>query len=112
MYWKAYGSTAAEIYERHLVPAIFGPWAEEHVGYQNLSSANLPSRRGSTACKSCPGQPVQQPLRGQAVGPLEVAVTTVGAPDNTLDRAAGSPSLAAAGQRARWASEANWRKCT
>jgi hypothetical protein len=29
MDWTAYGGSAAEIYERHMVPAIFGPWAED-----------------------------------------------------------------------------------
>lgn len=29
MDWTAYGGSAAEIYERHIVPAIFGPWAED-----------------------------------------------------------------------------------
>src|SRR5215467_16225877 len=29
MDWTAYGGNAAEIYERHMVPAIFGPWAED-----------------------------------------------------------------------------------
>ena len=28
MDWTGYGGSAAEIYERHMVPAIFGPWAE------------------------------------------------------------------------------------
>jgi ubiquinone/menaquinone biosynthesis C-methylase UbiE len=27
--WTAYSGSAAEIYEQHLIPAIFGPWAEE-----------------------------------------------------------------------------------
>jgi SAM-dependent methyltransferase len=29
MDWTAYGGSAAETYERHMVPAIFGPWAED-----------------------------------------------------------------------------------
>jgi SAM-dependent methyltransferase len=29
MDWTGYGGSAAEIYERHMVPAIFGPWAED-----------------------------------------------------------------------------------
>lgn len=29
MDWTRYGGSAAEIYERHMVPAIFGPWAED-----------------------------------------------------------------------------------
>ena len=31
MDWTGYGGSAAEIYERHMVPAIFGPWAEDLV---------------------------------------------------------------------------------
>ena len=29
MDWTGYDGSAAEIYERHMVPAIFGPWAED-----------------------------------------------------------------------------------
>jgi len=29
MDWTGYGGSAAEIYERQMVPAIFGPWAED-----------------------------------------------------------------------------------
>jgi hypothetical protein len=29
MDWTGYGGSAAEIYERHMVPAIFGPWADD-----------------------------------------------------------------------------------
>jgi SAM-dependent methyltransferase len=29
MDWTAYGGSAAETYERYMVPAIFGPWAED-----------------------------------------------------------------------------------
>ena len=29
MDWTAYGGSAAEIYERHMVPTIFGSWAED-----------------------------------------------------------------------------------
>src|SRR4029453_18329266 len=29
MDWTDYGGSAAEMYERHMMPAIFGPWAED-----------------------------------------------------------------------------------
>jgi ubiquinone/menaquinone biosynthesis C-methylase UbiE len=31
--WTDYGATGPEIYERHLVPAIFGPWAQDLLAF-------------------------------------------------------------------------------
>ena len=45
MDWTGYGGSAAEIYERHMVPAIFGPWAEDLLAFGTAEA-----RRASVGC--------------------------------------------------------------
>ena len=62
MDWMAYGGSAAEIYERHMVPAIFGPWAEDLVA---LATPKPGERVLDVAC----GTGVVTRLVAQCVGP-------------------------------------------
>jgi SAM-dependent methyltransferase len=62
MDWTGYGGSAAELYERHMVPAIFGPWAEDLVA----CAAPQPGERVlDVAC----GTGVVARLVAQRVGP-------------------------------------------
>jgi SAM-dependent methyltransferase len=62
MDWTGYGGSAAEIYKRHMVPAIFGPWAEDLVA----CAAPQPGERVlDVAC----GTGVVARLVAQRVGP-------------------------------------------
>jgi ubiquinone/menaquinone biosynthesis C-methylase UbiE len=62
MDWTGYGGSAAEIYERHMVPAIFGPWAEDLLA---LAPPKLGERVLDVAC----GTGVVARLAAQGVGP-------------------------------------------
>jgi ubiquinone/menaquinone biosynthesis C-methylase UbiE len=67
MDWTAYGGSAAEIYERHMVPAIFGPWAEDLLAL----ATPLPGERVlDVAC----GTGVVARLVAQRVGPSGTVV--------------------------------------
>ena len=67
MDWTAYGGNAAEIYERHMVPAIFGPWAEDLVA---LATPKPGERVLDVAC----GTGVVARLVAQRVGPSGTVV--------------------------------------
>jgi SAM-dependent methyltransferase len=67
MDWTAYGGSAAEIYERHMVPAIFGPWAEDLVA---LAKPQPGERVLDVAC----GTGVVARLVAQSVGPSGAVV--------------------------------------
>src|SRR5215813_1109174 len=67
MDWTAYGGSAAEIYERHMVPAIFGPWAEDLVA---LATPQPGERVLDVAC----GTGVVARLAAQCVGPSGTVV--------------------------------------
>jgi ubiquinone/menaquinone biosynthesis C-methylase UbiE len=62
MDWTAYGESAPEIYERHMVPAIFGPWAEDLI---TLATPKPGERVLDVAC----GTGVIARLAAQNVGP-------------------------------------------
>jgi SAM-dependent methyltransferase len=62
MDWTAYGGSAPEIYERHMVPAIFGPWAEDLLA---LATPKPGERVLDVAC----GTGVVARLAAQRVGP-------------------------------------------
>lgn len=67
MDWTAYGGSAAEIYERHMVPAIFGPWAEDLLA---LAMPKPGERVLDVAC----GTGVVARLVAQRVGPSGTVV--------------------------------------
>src|SRR5262245_42240190 len=67
MDWTAYGGNAAEIYEHHMVPAIFGPWAEDLLG---LAVPQAGERVLDVAC----GTGVVARLAAQSVGPSGTVV--------------------------------------
>jgi len=67
MDWTAYGGSAAEIYERHMVPAIFGPWAEDLLA---LATPKPGERVLDVAC----GTGVVARLAAQRVGPSGIVV--------------------------------------
>jgi len=67
MDWTAYGGSAAEIYERHMVPAIFGPWAED------LLALATPKRGERVLDVAC-GTGVVARLVAQRVGPSGTVV--------------------------------------
>jgi SAM-dependent methyltransferase len=67
MNWTAYGGNAAEIYERHMVPAIFGPWAEDLLA---LATPQPGERVLDAAC----GTGVVARLVTQRVGPSGTVV--------------------------------------
>lgn len=67
MDWIAYGGSAAEIYERHMVPAIFGPWAEDLLA---LATPKPGERVLDVAC----GTGVVARLVAQRVGPSGTVV--------------------------------------
>ena len=67
MDWTAYGGNAAEIYERHMVPAIFGPWAGDLVA---LATPKPGERVLDVAC----GTGVVARLVAQRVGPSGTVV--------------------------------------
>jgi len=67
MDWTGYGGGAAEIYERHMVPAIFGPWAEDLLA---LATPKPGERVLDVAC----GTGVVTRLVAQRVGPTGTVV--------------------------------------
>jgi len=67
MDWTAYGGSAAELYERHMVPAIFGPWAEDLLA---LATPKPGERVLDVAC----GTGVVARLVAQRVGPSGTVV--------------------------------------
>ena len=67
MNWTGYGGGAAEIYERHMVPAIFGPWAEDLLA---LATPKPGERVLDVAC----GTGVVTRLVAQRVGPTGTVV--------------------------------------
>lgn len=67
MDWTAYGGSAAEIYEHHMVPAIFGPWAEDLLA---LATPQPGERVLDVAC----GTGVVARLVAQRVGPSGTVV--------------------------------------
>ena len=67
MDWTAYGGSAAESYERHMVPAIFGPWAADLVA---LATPQPGERVLDVAC----GTGVVARLAAQCVGPSGTVV--------------------------------------
>jgi ubiquinone/menaquinone biosynthesis C-methylase UbiE len=62
MDWTTYGGSAPEVYERHLVPAIFGPWAEDLLAFA------LPKPAERVLDLAC-GTGVVARLAAQRVGP-------------------------------------------
>jgi len=67
MDWTACGGSAPEIYERHMVPAIFGPWAADLVA---LATPKPGERVLDVAC----GTGVVARLAAQGVGPKGTVV--------------------------------------
>jgi|RhiMetdeSRZDD1v2_1073273.scaffolds.fasta_scaffold79660_4 ubiquinone/menaquinone biosynthesis C-methylase UbiE len=62
MDWTAYGGSAPDIYERYMVPAIFGPWAEDLVA---LATPQPGERVLDVAC----GTGIVARLVAQRLGP-------------------------------------------
>jgi len=65
--WTTYSGSAAEIYERHMVPAIFGPWAEELLAF-------APPKPGERVLDVACGTGVVARLAAQHVGPSGTVV--------------------------------------